>query len=352
MKPSKQRRVSQKDVATVAGISQPVVSAVLGNSSSMVVARETAEHVIQVAKVLGYQRRKPPFQARKKTKNSSLIAVVDSMLARVRDGHVPSADYESFYRSYLNTLLHELALRNCQMALFNPSIGDLRQALLASGASGVVWRGYFPEDTPLVRWAAEHFPLVSVDHHPDNEVDLVTMDNEALIRTAAGHLFDRGHRRIGLFLENSPRYDPYWRAFERFAANAQINYQCFPSLPARFPSESIDPKQFVDTWADLRADFRPTAIIMMDHYALQVMGAAKARGIALPAQLSVVGIDNIPAGALAEPRLTSIQQPIEEICRAAINVLEQRMAYPDAGRQLVLISPRLVSRGSVASPLE
>jgi DNA-binding LacI/PurR family transcriptional regulator len=318
----------------------------------MVVARETAEHIIQVAKVIGYQRRQPSFQARKKTKNLRLIAVVDSMLAKVRDGRVPSADYESFYRSYLNTLLHELALRNSQMALFNPSIGDLRQALLASGASGVVWRGYFPEDLPLFRWAADHFPLVSVDHHPDNQVDLVTMDNEALIRTAAGHLFDRGHRRIGLFLENSPRYDPYWRAFERFAANAQINYQGFPSLTARFPPEAIDPERFVDTWAGLGADVRPTGIIMMDHYALRVMSAAKARGIALPEQLSIVGIDNVPAGAVAEPPLTSIAQPIEEICRAAISVLEQRMTYPHAGRELVLISPRLIPRGSVAPPPE
>ncbi len=336
----------------MAGVSQPVVSAVLGNSSSMVVARETAEHVIQVAKMLGYRRRQPAFQARKKTKNSRLIAVVDSMLAAVQEGHIPSADYESFYRSYLNTLLHELAVRNSQMALFNPSIGDLRQALLASGASGVVWRGYFPEDSPLLRWAAEHFPLVSVDHHPDNQVDLVTMDNEALIRAAAGHLYDRGHRRIGLFIEDSPRYDPYWRAFERFAAKAKLDLSGFPTLPARFPPETIDPGKFVEAWLKLDSAVRPTGIIMMDHYALRVMAAAKAHAVKLPAQLSVVGIDNVPAGAVAEPRLTSIQQPIEEICRAAVSVLEQRMAYPNAGRQLVLISPRLIPRGSVAPPSE
>ena len=82
----------------------------------------------------------------------------------------------------------------------------------------------------------------------------------------------------------------------------------------------------------LESENRPTAILAMsDVLALGALQAAAELGIAVPAELSVVGFDDSPAATLATPALTSVAQPHEEKGRLAAEWLTRAI---ERGRPL------------------
>jgi LacI family transcriptional regulator len=75
-----------------------------------------------------------------------------------------------------------------------------------------------------------------------------------------------------------------------------------------------------------RAD-RPTAILGGNNViALGALQAAIDLGFRLPDDISIVGIDNVPWAALVRPRITTVEQPIAEISKIAIDWLLERIA--------------------------
>src|SRR6267378_3187089 len=89
-----------------------------------------------------------------------------------------------------------------------------------------------------------------------------------------------------------------------------------------------------------------TAILAMsDVVALAAMDAARARGLRVPQDLSVVGFDDIPDAATADPPLTTISQPILEKGRLAARLIFE------AGRpRTEILEVKLVERASTAQP--
>jgi len=85
-----------------------------------------------------------------------------------------------------------------------------------------------------------------------------------------------------------------------------------------------------------------------DFVAMGVMMAARERGIRIPDDLAVVGMDDISAAAASSPPLTTIAQPVDEVAREVTRIL-QDMLSGGASRQQVVISPRLVIRGSTVN---
>jgi LacI family transcriptional regulator len=70
----------------------------------------------------------------------------------------------------------------------------------------------------------------------------------------------------------------------------------------------------------------PRAIVCAnDQTALGLMEALQAYGIRVPEDVLVTGFDGIEAGALATPRLTTIRQPMDDLGRAAIQVMARRL---------------------------
>ena len=66
----------------------------------------------------------------------------------------------------------------------------------------------------------------------------------------------------------------------------------------------------------------PTAIFAAnDVTAMRAIAAAQARGLAVPADLSVVGFDDIPDATLSNPPLTTVRQPLQDMGEAAMRML-------------------------------
>ncbi|WP_249018695.1 substrate-binding domain-containing protein [Conexibacter sp. S30A1] len=82
--------------------------------------------------------------------------------------------------------------------------------------------------------------------------------------------------------------------------------------------------------------------------AIGPLGAAAARGLRVPEELSIVGFDDIPLTAAALPALTTVHMPLNQIGEAAMEsaVSRERNGQP----AMQPFEPTVVIRNSTAAP--
>src|SRR5688572_2158825 len=96
----------------------------------------------------------------------------------------------------------------------------------------------------------------------------------------------------------------------------------------------------------LRKD-RPDAVVCYnDMVAIGFLGAARSLGISVPADLSVVGIDNIPFGRFISPPLTTVDTQSEFLGEEGMRLLFRRIAGDISATGHITVEPRLVMRES------
>ena len=92
----------------------------------------------------------------------------------------------------------------------------------------------------------------------------------------------------------------------------------------------------------LRKPNRPTGVICSsDVIAIGVIQEARAAGLRVPEDLSVVGFDGIDAADWVDPPLTTVEQPIKAIAATAVELLQSVIAEPTTIRPRVLFQPKL-----------
>ncbi len=337
-------RPTQKDVAAAAEVSQSLVSQVL-NHRAVDVSEATRQRILTAARRLGYLPRKEsdpvgiPEPARRNT--GPLIAYVPQTVLRP-PGHEEAVfdAYEEYYNRFQNRLV-TLAHQKGVSLLVRPYVdqSELTSWLLEWGVDGVVLHA---SDRNLCEWISKRYPMVQISRRYLPETDAVMSSQEEVISLAMKHLYDLGHRRIALFSNNhhndtmTRRHD----AYHDYVTQAELeNFLFFDQTP----------REIIAT-LDRLGEKAPTAVIAGDPTALALQKEMLRMGRQLPEELSVVGIDNISADALADPPLTSIDFRAEDIMRVALSLLLNRLKEPTLAFQRVEISPRLVVRESTTTP--
>jgi LacI family transcriptional regulator len=166
---------------------------------------------------------------------------------------------------------------------------------------------------------------------------------------AMKHLLDLGHRRVGQI--TGPRG---WVATEDRrrgyrAALAAAGILPDPTLEQEAEPE-IDPgRAAAEQLLDLPE--RPTAIFAFnDNIAIGAIQAARARGIRVPEELSIVGFDDIEHATIVTPALTTVRQPLAEMGRTAVSLLMRLLEGQRFETLHVELATRLVVRDSTAPP--
>jgi LacI family transcriptional regulator len=92
---------------------------------------------------------------------------------------------------------------------------------------------------------------------------------------------------------------------------------------------------------------RPTAIFAAsDACALAIIEVAGEFGLRVPADVSVVGFDNIPGSALSSPALTTVDQSIRSMGRQAAEMLVKMVRGEPIEPRLAVLTTRLIVRQS------
>jgi len=164
---------------------------------------------------------------------------------------------------------------------------------------------------------------------------------------ATTHLLDLRHRHIG-FVAGPENYLPVrLKASGRAAALAAAGFGAADELVAHGPFSVAGGRAGLAALLERRP--RPTGIICSsDVIAVGVLLEARARGIRVPEELSIVGFDGIQATTWTDPPLTTIEQPIREIADTAVANLQ---ALIDDGSTVLPNSyyrPTLRVRGTTA----
>ncbi|WP_231648725.1 substrate-binding domain-containing protein [Saccharothrix sp. NRRL B-16348] len=194
-------------------------------------------------------------------------------------------------------------------------------------------------------------PLVHIDPVDAAAPDLLSVAaaNRAGGVTAVKHLLSLGHRRIGVVggprdvLCSRARVDGYRFALERAGIAvdpAYVRHADFTREGGRREADDL-----------LRLPDRPTAIFAAnDEQALGVVEAARAAGLTVPADLSVVGFDDLPAAHRCTPSLTTVRQPLAAMGRQAGRMLADLIAGHPPAADRVELPTHLVVRDSTAPP--
>ncbi|HEV7664114.1 MAG TPA: substrate-binding domain-containing protein, partial [Chloroflexota bacterium] len=259
---------------------------------------------------------------------SSAVAAITTA-ARVQGynvvlGHVQSSADEAV------ALSEVLQAGHCDGIIL---LGDLRgQARL--------WSDLKDHQTPIVGlWQGARAPRISV----------VNVDNRHGIRLALEYLVQLGHERIA-FLQGGRTGD----GLERRTAYVAFMRERALAVPDRYLQ--VCANELAEAAAAARRllalDDRPTAVLAStDVVAIGALKAAWRAGLPVPAELSIVGFDDIRLAAFAIPALTTVRQPIEAIAERAVSQLLTLIANPNAPRRSVVIEPSLVVRESCSAPL-
>mgnify|MGYP004605788549 CR=1 FL=1 len=116
-------------------------------------------------------------------------------------------------------------------------------------------------------------------------------------------------------------------------------------------------KRFEEAGLDCAEKFlayekKPTAVIAAyDDIAIGFINALKRSGISIPADVSVIGIDNIPQSKYQETPLTTIDFKVNEATAAALDILYQKIEHPTVTEQRAIsITPQLIKRETVTFP--
>ena len=330
-------QVTIKDVAREAGVSYSTVSRVANNKSY--VNPETRQRVLEAMDKLGYQVN---LAAR------SLASGHSNVIGLLVHGTI-----SQYTGEIIRGIDDVLVPAQYEMMLYTSHLGRAKEVdyvnMMVRGlAAGLLLLLPLEPDQYLESLRRQKFPYVLIDRKGESDKDpsVTTAGREGTYK-AIRYLIELGHRRIGFIagiLEIAVAVERL-EAYKQALADYRI-----PLVPQLVQEgDFLQPSGFTCGNALLALPTPPTAIFASsDMMALGVMDAARAHGLRIPEDLSLVGFDDIPMAAITHPGLTTVRQPLEEIGRIATEILLRAIKNPEDPPEVVVVPTELIIRGTTA----
>lgn len=312
--------VTLKDVAERAGVSIKTVSNVVRDAPK--VSAATRERVLRAVRELGYR---PNASARRlRTGRSGLIALAVPEL---------TTPYFADLAHHVRTEATALGLT----VLIEETLGDpAEEVRLATGVGASLLDGVIlsPLHVPAAQLApvADAFPLVLLgerSYEPGHVVaDHVLIDNVAAARDATAHLVGLGRTRVAAIGADRTASATSRQRLQGF--QSALHAAGLPFDPRLAPQiGEFDRRNgllAMRSLLDLPADVRPDAVFCFsDLLAAGAMRAVLERGLAIPGDIAVAGIDGSEEGRYSTPSLTTVVPDMTAIASLAVKCLAARI---------------------------
>jgi LacI family transcriptional regulator len=333
VKPRVHQTPSLKQLAEHLGLNPATVSVVLNDVPGRSIPQVTRDRIKAAAKAMNYQ---PNLLARSlRNRRTLTIGILVPELDNGYHTQVISGIGDLLIQAgYFYFTAHHRHNRNL--------VEEYTRMLIGRGAQGLI-----AIDTLL-----EHpvsIPVVAVAGHRHIEgVTNVVLDHTRAAELALGHLYALGHRKIA-FMRGQPfssDSDERWRSLVSVAERLGIEIK--PELVVSLDRDMTSPELGYPVVQQLLATKQPfTAIVAFnDISAIGAIRALKDFNLRVPEDISVIGFDDIKAAAFSLPRLTTINQPLEEIGRVATQSLLNRIHNTVPPRDEITVEPELIVRES------
>jgi DNA-binding LacI/PurR family transcriptional regulator len=334
-------------LATVAehvGVSRMTVSNAFNRPDQLSPALR--ERVLAAARELGYHGPNPVARGLASGRTGSLGLVFDySLTAALTD---PAS------AQLVLGVASECEARSLGLTLVPLLEGADERHVRTALVDGFVLYSVTRNDARLRAVQERGLPYALVDHEPVADgAPRVNVDDRGASRRMAEHLLELGHRRIALVhgwgnpsqtLAEAQDQTDYFVGAERLGGWRSAGLDATTPVASGPGHRRETGRIAAHKLLDLPEP--PTAVLAFaDVLALGVMDAAAERGLEIPADLSVIGFDDIPEAAAASPPLTTVRQPHTEKGAAAV-----RLLLDSDDRESVLLPAELVIRSTTAPP--
>lgn len=336
-------RSTIKEVATVAGVSTQTVSRVLNERPD--VSPETRKRVQNIINEMGYR---PSALARSLIRQRThSLGVVTAGLRYIGPSRTLSGIVAAAESAGYSLLLKELPRFDAT------HVEPIFQALLSQHVDGIIWA--VPQIGKNHAWVNTSsldldIPLVCLTMEPQENISVVSVDNYLGGRMAMDHLLEQGYKKIGHIAGPLD----WWEARQRRAAwkDALTNAGLEP-LESSYAegnwssaSGSLAIEKLMEQYPDLDSIF-----VANDQMALGVIQYLCQKGLRIPADIAIVGFDNIDESAYFLPPLTTIQQDQYNIAKLAVEEIIQIIEADWQGlapveHHAIMLPPVLVIRQS------
>ncbi len=328
----KKKQPTMKDVARLAGVSQPTVSYVINGTAT--ISDDVKERVYKAIKELDY---KPNYNAiALKTKRSHVIGIM-----------VP--DITNAYYSGMASLLEKRLTKEGYSVLIN-STGYketveklLLQKLLAQNVEAFIITYQFSckECWDILKESGKEVIAIEAGVEESNFAQIET-DNYFGAYIATKHLIETGKTRIAYIGQNSQiealknREKGYIEALKEEGYNELIIRTDVSEAKWK---EGIRVGEEI---ADLDID---GLVISSDEIAVGVLKSLISnKKKRIPEDIAIIGYDDIPIAKLFIPELSTIKQPIEEMCSDAVGMLLDMVAGNTV--KSLILKPELIIRNT------
>ncbi|MFC7485116.1 LacI family DNA-binding transcriptional regulator [Knoellia sp. CPCC 206453] len=326
--------VTSRDVAKLAGVSQPTVSRALRGDSR--IAEATRERVQTAARALGYSP--DPIGRALSVGHSTRVGLVVTDLRN------------QFYSHLIAPMHDELEKLGYELVLVTESSEGAQVAdhIVANGLCGAVLATTTIDSVVPVRLRDRGVPFVYFNRVAASVMaDSVTTDPEPGMRELVDALVGHGHRTVGALF--GPRNTSTGQQREEVLRSLLEEHEIvLPSRLTRYGA--FDGEAGHAGCRELMAAKNPpTAIVCAnDVVAFGALNGAAELGLDVPGDVSIVGFDDLPLSRWPLLDLTTVAYDIEELSRAAARQIVSRVTGgADAPPRHEVLTSRLVVRGTL-----
>jgi DNA-binding LacI/PurR family transcriptional regulator len=303
-------------LAKLAGVSISTVSRALAGNP--LIAEATRNHILELAKSNGFA----PNQAARNLRNkrTDTIGVV-LPLGHQADQHLT----DPFFMLMIGHLADAIAEQGYDMLLRRvvPTSDDWLDRLIGSRRTdGLIVLGQ-SDQHDILNASAEHYaPMVVWGAQlPGTRYTVVGSDNREGGRMAARHLIEQGRRRL-LFLGNPepPEFRLRQEGFREICEqHADVTLAC---ARVDLVPETVE-QQLPDLLHGLRGF--DGVFAASDLIAMIAISVLERSGVAIPADVAVIGYDNVSMASFGARSLTTVDQHLAQGAITLVRLLQQKM---------------------------
>jgi DNA-binding LacI/PurR family transcriptional regulator len=340
--------ITIEDVAQRAGVSISTVSNAL-NGRPERMRKETFGRIESVIAELGFQPNRAARQL--KTGHTPLIGLL-----------IPSIENPSY-----GSLAHEIEVAAQEHYGYRVLLGSTYRNrekesgffsdLLSHGVRGVIVISSLADQDHVHAAVRRGLVAVSYDRRAPARhaslIDYVSMDNANAAKLAVEHLLQQRHTRLAFVTASGRTLSRMEKRHGFLIAARRDGVAQSVKVLERQAQSAFGDAEMAQLGRALAGDVarsrpRPTGIVAInDMLAIGLIAGLRDRGIRVPEEASVIGMDDLAWSALVSPALTSIRLPLAAMARTMVDRIISRLGDPGIPTAEFLFQPTLVTRESV-----
>jgi LacI family transcriptional regulator len=195
--------------------------------------------------------------------------------------------------------------------------------------------------------------VICYDYPVQLACDQVIFDRANNATLATRYLLKAGHRRIGIHPGHRYPRDKRFIPLRLAGFKSTLKES---NVPLRKNWIFYSERTYEEAGQDIAEQFlalpirqRPSALyIVNDRTAAAFVHTVMRQGVKVPEELSIVSDDDLPSASTCYVPLTAVSQPVQQIAKTVVQLLEERLKNPEIAPRYNVIKGKLISRRSVA----